>query len=63
MLCPYCKKGGIKFVDQDVTIESFCVFVDLIFKCENCGKESILHFEDGEWQDMDYTPIEGADDD
>jgi hypothetical protein len=38
MICPYCKKGGIKFVDEDVTIESFCAFVDLIFKCENCDR-------------------------
>ena len=62
MICPYCKSGKNKLVDQDITVESFCVIVDLVFKCANCGKESILHLEDGEWQDMDYTPIEGADD-
>jgi len=62
MICPYCKSGKNKLVDQDVTIESFCVIVDFVFKCDNCGKESILHFEDGEWQDTDYVPIEGADD-
>ena len=57
MKCPYCKKGGNKLVDQDQTLEYECAFVDLIFHCENCDKDSLLHFEDGEWQDMDYEPI------
>ena len=57
MKCPYCKKGGNKLVDQDQTLEFENAFVDLIFTCDTCGKESLLHFEDGEWQDMDYEPI------
>jgi predicted RNA-binding Zn-ribbon protein involved in translation (DUF1610 family) len=43
--------------DVDITQEWCNAYVDLSFSCPDCGKDSILHFEDGQWQNTDYDPI------